>query len=94
VSYGLAAVPAALMLAGVVLAVEMSYRLSTQPELGTRMRILYVAVEAATPWPWIGALAAIVIGFLLFRRTWPIVANAWGEAHQEAAAAKAAASLR
>ena len=83
-SYGLAALPAAVMLTGVVLAVEMSYRLSTQPELGTRMRILYVAVDAATPWPWIGALAAIVIGFLLFRRTWPIVANAWGEAHQEA----------
>ena len=94
VSYGVAALPALVMLAGVVLAVEMSYRISTQPELGTRMRLLYMPVDAATAWPWIGATVAIVVGFLLFRTTWPVVARAWDEAEREAAERGAAGGLR
>jgi branched-chain amino acid transport system permease protein len=89
-SYCVVALPCAVMLGGVVFIVEMSYRLSTQPELGTRMRVLYVPLDAATSWPWIGAVAAIVIGFLLLRRTRRIVADAWSEAHRQAAAARLA----
>jgi branched-chain amino acid transport system permease protein len=89
-TYAIAAVPAAIMMLGAVLLIEMSYRVSTQPELGTRMRIAGIPVDAATPWPWIGALAAMAGGFVVFRRTWPIVSAAWAGVHVPSATNAAA----
>jgi branched-chain amino acid transport system permease protein len=89
-AYATAAVPLALVGAGMVLAVEMSYRLATQPELGTRMRLLWTNVDAATPWPWIAAVAALAVGGLLFRAACRRVAMAWDRAAAEAAVADAA----
>jgi branched-chain amino acid transport system permease protein len=86
-SYAITLVPAVTMAAGAILLIEMSYRLSTQPELGTRMRLLWVALDAATPWPWIIAAGLLAIGFLAFRRTWRFVAAAWDRAGDEAKAA-------
>ena len=83
-AYAIALIPALIMAIGVVLLVEMSYRLSTQPELGTRLRLLGIALDAGTPWPWIAGLGVAVGGFLAFRLTWPIVAAAWGRAALEA----------
>ena len=83
-AYALAAVPLTLAAAGAVLAIEMSYRLATQPELGTRMRLLGVAVDAASPWPWLVAVAALACGSFLFRATWRPVAAAWNRATNEA----------
>jgi len=83
-AYALASAPLAVVAAGAVLAVEMSYRLATQPELGTRMRLLGVAVDASSPWPWVVAVAALVCGSLLFRATWRPVAAAWNRATDEA----------
>ena len=83
-AYALALVPAIIMAIGVVLIVEMSYRLSTQPELGTRMRLLGIALDAETAWPWIGGVAMAVAGFAAFRFTWPIIAAAWDRATTEA----------
>jgi branched-chain amino acid transport system permease protein len=88
-SYAITLVPAVTMAAGAILLIEMSYRLSTQPELGTRMRLLWVALDAATPWPWISAAMLVVAGFLAFRRTWRVVAAAWDRAGEEAKAAAA-----
>jgi branched-chain amino acid transport system permease protein len=90
-AYAVSLAPAALMATGAVLLIEMCYRVSTQPELGTRMRILGIAVDAASVWPWIGAVATIAVGFVAFRRTWPIVAAAWGRAGDERAAIRLAA---
>jgi branched-chain amino acid transport system permease protein len=84
-AYAIAAVPLAAAAAGVVLLVEMSYRLATQPELGTRMRLLWMQVDAATAWPWIIAIAALVAGGFAFQRTWRVVAAAWSRAATEAA---------
>ena len=78
--YAVALVPLTIAAAGAVLAIEMSYRLATQPELGTRMRLLWMAVDAATPWPWIAAATALVVGLLLFRATRSLVAAAWARA--------------
>ncbi|HVO89859.1 MAG TPA: branched-chain amino acid ABC transporter permease, partial [Casimicrobiaceae bacterium] len=91
IAYAIALVPALVMMFGGVMAIEMSYRLSTQPELGTRMAILGVGVDAAKAWPWIAAVATLVVGFVVFRRTWPIVARAW-DAVQQQVAAKGVAS--
>jgi hypothetical protein len=62
----------------------MSYRLSTQPELGTRMRLLWIPLDAATPWPWLAAAAALVGGFLWLRATFGAVAAAWQRARGQA----------
>jgi branched-chain amino acid transport system permease protein len=79
-AYGVALVPIALIVSGAVLAIEMSYRMSTQPELGTRMRLFWIELDAATPTPWITAAAALVGGLLLFRAIVPRVASAWERA--------------
>jgi branched-chain amino acid transport system permease protein len=84
-AYVVAAVPASLMTLGAVIAIEMSYRVATQPELGTRMRIAGIAVDAAAPWSWIAAALLAVGGFALFAKTWPLVASAWARAHDERA---------
>jgi branched-chain amino acid transport system permease protein len=92
-AYAIAALPAAWMTLGAVVAIEMSYRVATQPELGTRMRIFGIAVNAASPWSWIGALVSIAVGFVAFRRTWPIVSAAWSRADGERAAMELAAPV-
>jgi branched-chain amino acid transport system permease protein len=93
-AYAIALVPATLMALGAVFVIEMSYRLATQPELGTRMRIAWTDVDAASPWPWIGGLLLLAGGFLAFRWSWPIVAAAWTRATEESVATAAAAQRR
>jgi branched-chain amino acid transport system permease protein len=76
-AYAVALVPATIMACGAIVLIEMSYRLATQPELGTRMRLLWTAVDAGSPWPWIVAVTMLAAGFAGFRATWPLVARAW-----------------
>ena len=83
--YALAALPLAVAAAGTIVLIEMAYRVATQPELGTRMRILGLPVDAAQPGGWLAALAAVAAGFALFRATWPQIARAWNRACTEAA---------
>lgn len=85
-SYAVALVPAAIMLVGAVLLIEMNYRLSTQPELGARMKLFWVDLDAATPWPWVTAVVLLAAGFYVFRKTWRFVAAAWTRALDEAKA--------
>jgi len=84
-AYVLALVPLAIIAVGMVLLVEMSYRLATQPELGSRMRLLWTSVDAASPWPWAVAIVALVGGSLLFRLTWRPIGAAWDHATAEVA---------
>jgi branched-chain amino acid transport system permease protein len=84
-AYGVALAPLALTGAGAVLLIEMSYRLSTQPELGTRMRLLWTPIDAASPWPWIIATVALAGGLMLFRASWRVVGAAWDRANGAAA---------
>jgi len=88
-AYALAALPAAATLLGSATVIEMSYRVSTQPELGTNMRIAGIAVDAGSPISWIGAAVIATLGFVAFRATWPIVAAAWTVAEEQSRAAKA-----
>jgi branched-chain amino acid transport system permease protein len=83
-AYVVALVPLCVVAVGAVLAIEMAYRLATQPELGTRMRLFGMTVEAASPVPWIVAAIAAVGGFLLFRATWRLIGSAWDRANAEA----------
>jgi branched-chain amino acid transport system permease protein len=93
-AYAIALAPAVIMAAGAVLVIEMSYRVSTQPELGTRMRFAWIVVDAGSAWPWIAGAAFIAAGFAGFRKTWPIVAAAWNRAGEESNAAITSAQRR
>ncbi len=83
-SYGLAAVTALVMLVGAIVLLEINYRLSTQPESGSRMKLFWVGIDTATPWPWAVAALLAVGGFYAFRKTWRSVAAAWQRAIEEA----------
>lgn len=78
-AYGIVAVPLALAICGAIVAIEMSYRLSTQAELGPRLRVLWLDVNAASPWPWLLALAALAGGLAVLRPGLRKVAAAWAE---------------
>jgi hypothetical protein len=78
------AVPAALvMVLGAGLLLEIAYRRSTQPETGTVMKLFGIAVDTATPWPWLGAAAVMVAGYFMFCRARPLVVAAWQQATGE-----------
>jgi branched-chain amino acid transport system permease protein len=83
-SYGVALLPALAMLIGAAALLEINYRLSTQPEAGSRMKLFGIAIDAATPLPWLVATLLLVGGFFVFRRTWSLVAAAWQHAGAEA----------
>ena len=91
-AYVVAAAPAGVTTIGLVALIEMSYRVSTQPELGTKMRIAGIAVDAASPAPWVGAVVVATAGFVAFRATWRVVAAAWTLAEERSRAAKGASS--
>ncbi len=93
-AYAIALLPAAVMACGAVLLIEMSYRLATQPELGSRMRLAGIAVDAATVWPWLAAGVMLAGGFLIFRSTWSLVASAWNRASEEARGRRGAGGTR
>ena len=83
-AYAVALVPALIMMVGAIILLEINYRLSTQPESGSRMTLFWVKIDTSTPWPWLVAILFLVGGFLVFRRTWPYVAMAWQRASGEA----------
>lgn len=93
-SYFLAAVPALGMLAGAVALLEINYRLSTQPESGSRMKLFWIGIDTATPWPWVIAALLAVGGFYAFRKTWRVVATAWQRASDEAGLSRGAGETR
>jgi branched-chain amino acid transport system permease protein len=85
-AYTVALAPAAIMAAGAIVLIEMSYRVATQPELGTRLRLLGTSVDTGSASSWTIATLMLAIGFAAFRATWPLVARAWTRASAEAAA--------
>jgi branched-chain amino acid transport system permease protein len=83
-AYAIAAIPALVMLLGAIVLLEINYRLSTQPESGSRMKLFWVGFDTAAPWPWIVAGLMAVGGFYAFRKTLPRVSTAWERASDEA----------
>jgi hypothetical protein len=75
------------MAVGAIILLEINYRRATQPEAGPVMRLFWIDMDSSTPWPWLGSIMLIVVGFWLFRRSLPLVAEAWQRASGEARAA-------
>src|SRR5262249_56095233 len=70
-SYALAAPGGLIALLGAIVLLEINYRLATAPEAGTKMKLFGVAIDAATPWPWILPLPFPLRGSFPFRPTCP-----------------------
>ncbi|MFL4988863.1 MAG: branched-chain amino acid ABC transporter permease [Microvirga sp.] len=79
-AYLVALGPMLVMVLGAVLAIEMAYRFTVRVSDGPDMIFFRIPLDVTRPLPWLVAGAMTVGGFLLFRATWPRVANAWSEA--------------
>ncbi|HZS33042.1 MAG TPA: branched-chain amino acid ABC transporter permease [Methylomirabilota bacterium] len=73
---------------GAVSLIEISYRLATKPELGTRMRLFGVAMDVSRPWPWLGAALLLAAGIGMLLRLAPLVRRAWDGATAAGAAGR------
>jgi branched-chain amino acid transport system permease protein len=76
-AYALAFLPALAMTLGAVTLLEIAYRRSTQPEAGANIRLFWIAMDTAQPWPLIGAVVVMALGFIGWRAIWPRVMAAW-----------------
>ena len=83
-AYALAALPALALSAGVVLLIETSHHLLVKAAEGPKMHTLWISYDANSPLAWAAIVALLAIGFLAFRRTWPVVSGAWSGAIIEA----------
>jgi len=88
-AYALALGPALAMSLGSVTLIEMAYRRSTQSEADPRMRLFWIGMDTATPWPWIGSAVLAAAGYLAWRWVSPRVAEAWSRASEAANAGAA-----
>jgi branched-chain amino acid transport system permease protein len=85
-AYAVAAVPLLIAACGAIVLLEINYRRATQPDAGTQMRLFGIALDTATAWPWIGAIALIAVGVWLARPAITRVRTAWQAASDEARA--------
>src|SRR5262249_32981437 len=79
-AYLIALVPALLLLAGIIVLIEMGYHLSVKAGEGPTISLFHLTFNTTSVLPWLGTAVLLVGGFLLFRRTWPIVDSAWHDA--------------
>jgi branched-chain amino acid transport system permease protein len=89
-AYFVAVVPASVMALGAVFLLEINYRLATSPELGHKTTFLSIPVDMSKPWPWLAGIAVLAIGYVGFRRSARLVADAWSAAGERLQAGEAA----
>jgi len=88
-SYALALVPTLAAIAGGIILLEMNYRLSTQPEAGTRLRLFWIEVNASTPWPWLIGFILLAAGLYWLHKASRSIGAAWERARSEVSARRA-----
>ena len=87
-SYLIALVPALAMLAGLIAVIEMTYHRSVKASDGATISLFHLTLDTTSVTPWLAAIVLAAGGFLVFRRTWPIVGAAWHDAVLAAQAAE------
>jgi branched-chain amino acid transport system permease protein len=87
-SYLIALMPALAMLAGVIAVIEMTYHRSVKASDGATISLFHLTLDTTSVTPWLAAIVLAAGGFLVFRRTWPIVGAAWHDAVLAAQAAE------
>lgn len=78
--YALALAPGLIALAGLALAIEMTYQLTVNGPEGPSMSFLYLPLDASSPLPWLIAALLFAAGTWLFMRAMRLAINAHGEA--------------
>jgi branched-chain amino acid transport system permease protein len=78
--YALLSGAAAIVAIGLILLIELTYRLMAKAADGSAMRMFGVSFDAASPVPWIVMTVLIAGGALLVRLIWPVVTQAWSDA--------------
>ena len=86
-SYLIALAPALAMLVGAIVIIEMTYHRSVKASEGATISLFRLTLDTSSVTPWIAAMVMLGGGFLLLRRTWPIVGAAWHDAVLAAQAA-------
>jgi branched-chain amino acid transport system permease protein len=89
VPYAVMLVTALIAAVGIILVIEMTYRLMAKASDGSVMTLFQVSFDAATAWPWVVALALLIGGSLLCRLAWPLIARAWDQGPRGAPGAPA-----
>lgn len=79
-SYVLALIPALVMSAGLVLIIEMAFRISSKDGEEAMIKVFGLHQPATSPMLWGVALAMFVMGLIAFRMTWPAISAAWTRA--------------
>jgi branched-chain amino acid transport system permease protein len=69
---------------GLVTLIEIVYRRSTQPEAGALMRLFWIPMDTARPWPWLAAASVVALGLYASMKAWPRVQGAWAAAGEAA----------
>ncbi len=87
-AYALAAVPAAMLLIGLVGIIETSHHLLVKAAEGPAMRLLGVPYQASSLLAWAVFVGLAVGGWLLLRRLAPVLSTAWQAATQAARGAR------
>ena len=90
-SYLIALLPALAMFVGLIAFIEMTYHRSVKASDGATISLFHLTLDTTSVTPWLAAIVLLAGGFLLFRRTWPIVGAAW---HDAVLAAQAAGKSR
>jgi len=81
-SYLLVSIPMLLALAGVIMLLEMSYRiLGNSPTSKGSFRLLGWVIDGKTPTPWLFSSALFLGGCWLIWRLWPAVTEGWAVAN-------------
>lgn len=78
-SYLLSGAAGLVFCVGAVALLEMNYHVTLNAHEGPLLRLFWVTVDTTQPMAWVLAALTGIVGFFLFRRTWPQVANAWSD---------------
>jgi branched-chain amino acid transport system permease protein len=79
-AYLVALVPTFAMLAGLVLAIEIVVHHTVNAADDPNIRAFGLSFNAASPWIWLLAVALLLIGYVVARRTWVHLARVWDNA--------------
>ena len=79
-SYLVAFVPTLALMIGLMLAIESTVHHTVNPNNDPNIRAFGIPFNAASPITWGVAVVLIVVGFMLARKSWTRVAQAWDEA--------------
>ena len=82
-SYLAAAVPLAALGVGLIALIEMAHHMLVEAGDGSRMQLFGIAFDAASPLPWLVALALFFGGAFGLKLVWPRIDDAWAAAQAE-----------